>query len=53
MVGAAVAAPLKTSRAANSIDLMPDFPQSIVEATALSKIVRWQTVLRAPPNSLF
>src|SRR5882672_6436306 len=39
MVGAAVAAPLKTSRAANSIDLMPDFPQSIVEATALSKIV--------------
>src|SRR5882672_2381123 len=35
MVGAAVAAPLKTSRAANSIDLMPDFPQSIVEAVAL------------------
>jgi putative ABC transport system ATP-binding protein len=38
MVGAAIAPPLEASRAANSIDLMPD-PQSIVEATALSKIV--------------
>src|SRR5258705_83043 len=33
------AAPLNASSAANSIDLMPDFPQSMVEATALSKIV--------------
>jgi putative ABC transport system ATP-binding protein len=32
--------PLNASNAANSIDLMPDFPQSIVEATRLSKIVR-------------
>src|SRR5882672_4947208 len=40
MVGAAVAAPVKASSAANSIDLMPDFPQSMVEATGLSKVVR-------------
>src|SRR6266850_2989177 len=39
MVGAAVAAQQEASSAANSIDLMPDFPQSMVEATALSKIV--------------
>jgi putative ABC transport system ATP-binding protein len=42
MAGAVVAdaaAPHKASSAANSIDLMPDFPQSIVEATGLSKIV--------------
>jgi putative ABC transport system ATP-binding protein len=39
MVGAAIAAPLKASRAANSIDFMSDFPQSIVEATGLSKVV--------------
>src|SRR5262245_657128 len=39
MVGAAIAAALKLSSAANSIDLMPDSSQSIVEATALSKIV--------------
>src|SRR5215471_11103046 len=38
MVGAAMVPPLKTSSAANSIDLMSS--QSIVEATALSKIVR-------------
>src|SRR5882672_4458511 len=37
MVGAPTAAPAKASRAANSIDLMSS--QSIVEATALSKIV--------------
>src|SRR5262245_38590246 len=40
MVGAAADAPAKASSAANSIDLMPDFSQSIVEATGLSKIVR-------------
>src|SRR5690242_12463282 len=40
MVGAAIPAPLTAISAANSIDLMPDFPQSIVEATSLSKIVR-------------
>jgi putative ABC transport system ATP-binding protein len=39
MVGAAVTAPLKASSAAISIDLMPEFPQSIVEATGLSKVV--------------
>jgi putative ABC transport system ATP-binding protein len=39
MVGAAGAVPQKASRAAHSIDLMPDFPHSIIEATALSKIV--------------
>ena len=40
MVGAAIPAPLTATSAANSIDLMPEFPQSIVEATSLSKIVR-------------
>src|SRR5262245_26485616 len=39
MVGAEAAAPAKASSAANSIVLMPDFPQSIVEATGLSKVV--------------
>src|ERR1700704_1072631 len=40
MVGAASAVPLQASRTESRIDLMPDFPQSMVEATALSKIVR-------------
>src|SRR5262245_12568535 len=44
MVGAALdsdaAPPLRASSAANSIDLMPDFSQSIVEARGLSKTVR-------------
>jgi putative ABC transport system ATP-binding protein len=39
VVDAAAAAPHKPSKAVNSIDLMPDFPPSIVEASALSKIV--------------
>jgi putative ABC transport system ATP-binding protein len=39
MVGAAIAAPLNASRAANRLDFMSDSSQSIVEATGLSKVI--------------
>src|SRR5258706_13261360 len=42
------AAPLNASSAANSIDLMPDFSPSIVEAAGLSKIVRLNGTSGAP-----
>src|SRR5712675_714709 len=40
MVGAASAVPQQASRTANRIDLMSDFPKSIVQAAGLSKVVR-------------
>src|SRR6266699_935944 len=40
MVGSAAAVPQQASRAPNSIDLMPDFSQPIVQAAGLSKVVR-------------
>ena len=40
MVGAASAVPQQASRTANRIDLMSDFSKPIVQAGALSKVVR-------------
>src|SRR6266568_4176127 len=40
MAGSAAAVPQQASRAPNSIDLMPDFSQPIVQAAGLSKVVR-------------
>src|SRR5713226_8341059 len=40
MAGSAAAVPQKASRAPNSIDLMSDLSQPIVQATGLSKVVR-------------
>src|SRR6266853_2050166 len=40
MAGSAAAVPQQASRAPNSIDLMPDFSQPIVQAAGLSKVVQ-------------
>src|SRR6266581_4581298 len=40
MAGSAAAVPQQASRAPNSIDLMPDFSQPIVQAAGLSKVVK-------------
>src|SRR5206468_3784748 len=40
MVGAASAVPQQASRPANRIDLMSDFPKTIIQAVGLSKVVR-------------
>src|SRR6202162_2037256 len=40
MVGAAMAVPQQASRTESRIDFMPDFPQTIVLASGLSKVVR-------------